>query len=308
MREIGKISNELDASTFRDFLYNRGIGCDIESDSRGNWTVWVEDEDRMEEAENLLQSFLQNPSDPEYVKGADGAEIRRQEKQREDQEFAKTLRTRADIFQAYGFAGIGKITIVLMALSIAVTLICSFDNSNQVSGQLSIAETFVVPGQGSAYFKHLKEVRDGQIWRLITPVFIHASVLVSFGFIHILFNMMWLRDLGSTVEKLRGGRFYILFFLLVSALSNIGQFYVSGPNFGGMSGVVFGLLGYAWMQSRFNPWSGFVLHSTTVQMMLVWFFLCLSGAVGNIANTAHAVGLVVGICWGFIDAKRRIPE
>ena len=40
--------------------------------------------------------------------------------------------------------------------------------------------------------------------------------------------------------------------------------------------------------------------------MIVWFFVCLSGLVGPIANTAHAVGLAVGVGWGFMDARMRV--
>ena len=71
----------------------------------------------------------------------------------------------------------------------------------------------------------------------------------------------------------------------------------------GMSGVVYGLLGYAWMKGRFDPGSGLLLHPQTVAMMLIWFFLCLTGLMGNIANTAHAVGLVLGIAWGYASSQ-----
>ena len=41
--------------------------------------------------------------------------------------------------------------------------------------------------------------------------------------------------------------------LVIAALSNLGQYFVSGPNFCGISGVVYGLFGYIWMKGRFDP-------------------------------------------------------
>jgi hypothetical protein len=39
-------------------------------------------------------------------------------------------------------------------------------------------------------------------------------------------------------------------------------------------------------------------------MMLAWFFICLFGFM-PIANTVHAVGLGVGIAWGYLAARMR---
>ena len=71
-----------------------------------------------------------------------------------------------------------------------------------------------------------------------------------------------------------------------------------------MSGVVYGLLGYIWIRGKFDPGSGLYLHSSTVIMMLIWFFACLSGYLGQIANTAHTVGLLMGMAWGFVSGLR----
>ena len=83
---------------------------------------------------------------------------------------------------------------------------------------------------------------------------------------------------------------------------------MSGPAFGGMSGVVYGLLGYIWMQGKFDPASKLSLEPQTVIFMIVWFFLCLFSLVGNVANTVHGVGLVVGIIWGFLAARLAVAR
>ena len=72
-----------------------------------------------------------------------------------------------------------------------------------------------------------------------------------------------------------------------------------------MSGVVYGLVGYVWIRGKFDAGSGLYLHSSTVTMMLIWFFVCLVGIMGPIANAAHAAGLVSGMAWGFLSSLRR---
>ena len=96
--------------------------------------------------------------------------------------------------------------------------------------------------------------------------------------------------------------------LLVIAIgisSNLAQYAFDGPGFGGMSGVVYGLLGYIWMQGRFNPRFGISLRKPIVVWMLAWYVICLTGLVGSIANMAHTAGLALGIVWGFTAAHIR---
>ena len=147
--------------------------------------------------------------------------------------------------------------------------------------------------------RSLPEIRGGEIWRLFTPMFIH------FGPIHLICNMLWLRDLGSMVEGRQSSLHLAILTLVIAACSNVAQFYIGGaPNFGGMSGVVYGLLGYVWMRGKFDPGSGLFLHPSTVIMMIIWFFACYTGLLGPIANTAHAVGLVMGMAWGYVSSWR----
>ena len=115
--------------------------------------------------------------------------------------------------------------------------------------------------------------------------------------------MMWLKDLGALIEFRKGTPFFIFLFFATSITSNVGQFLMSGPSFGGMSGVVYGLLGYAWLKGKFDPASRMALNQSVVVMMIGWFFLCMTGLLGPIANTAHGVGLLAGMLIGFVDAK-----
>ena len=139
----------------------------------------------------------------------------------------------------------------------------------------------------------LTPLKRGEVWRLVTPIFLH------FGVLHILFNMMWMWRLGSAVEFVRGTRRYLVLVVLIAVISNVAQFWWSGhPRFGGMSGVVFGLIGYVWMKGRTQPHEGLAMSQQTVIYSFLWLFLCMGGAVGPIANAAHLVGLIVGMFFG----------
>jgi GlpG protein len=147
----------------------------------------------------------------------------------------------------------------------------------------------------------LLEISQGQLWRLITPVFVH------FGIMHLALNMLWLWQLGEIIEFTRGPRVLATLVLTSAMLSNVAEFYVSGPLFGGMSGVIFALLGYLWVQGKFNPQFPLKLNPTLVTMVMVWFVVCWSGVLQligiHIANWAHTVGLACGALLGLAAAK-----
>src|SRR5690606_29018961 len=82
-------------------------------------------------------------------------------------------------------------------------------------------------------------------------------------------------------------------------LAHVAQYYVSGPFFVGFSGVVYAMLGYAWMMSRYKPGAGYAIPRDTVVFMTVWLVICLVGVMGNVANTEHVVGMISGTLYGF---------
>ena len=160
-----------------------------------------------------------------------------------------------------------------------------------VGNQEAVIRLFLI----SEYFHPvLPEILGGQIWRLFTPIFLH------FGIFHIVFNMMWTWELGRIIE-LKQGRTILLILCLVSgAVANVSQYLVSGPVFGGMSGVVYALFGYLWIQGLTNVRFGIRLNPAIVYLMLGWFVVCWTGILEKlfglgVANTAHTAGLVSGI-------------
>ena len=185
---------------------------------------------------------------------------------------------------------VGPVTGVLIGISVVVALWSELGNDREVLAHLFMSDRPDAPLAGIAH---------GEIWRLLTPIFIH------FGIVHLLFNMLWLKDLGTMIEQRLGSRLLLAQVVIIGVLGNLGQGFFVGPNFGGMSGVVYGLLGFVWMKSRFDPASGFRLHQQTVILMIAWFVICFTGALGPIGNVAHAVGLGTGIIWGLISPRTR---
>ncbi len=141
-----------------------------------------------------------------------------------------------------------------------------------------------------------------QYWRLVTPVFLH------FGWLHIVFNSLWLWDLGGRVELVVGRANMLLLVLLVAIISNACQYYFGGPGlFGGMSGVVYGLLGFSWVAPLLQPrWR--IRPAPAIMLFMVgWLVVCLLGLIevlgfGSIANAAHLGGLLAGVVLGLAFA------
>jgi GlpG protein len=149
---------------------------------------------------------------------------------------------------------------------------------------------------GSPETGFLYEVSHGQIWRLITPIFIHLSIL------HILFNMLWFKDLGYLIENAFGKNDLLILIGISGVVSNLFQYCVSGPEFGGMSGVLYGMLGFVWVYKKLNHDFEYALPMRDIGIMVGWLLACLTGFLGPIANTAHAGGLFVGMLFAIYKA------
>ncbi|HCA76013.1 MAG TPA: rhomboid family intramembrane serine protease GlpG, partial [Alteromonas sp.] len=83
--------------------------------------------------------------------------------------------------------------------------------------------------------------------------------------------------------------------VVTALVSNLAQLMVSGPNFGGLSGVVYGLVGFVWITGWLRPQWGLYLPKAIVGFMLVWLLLGFADVLWvNMANAAHTAGLISG--------------
>jgi membrane associated rhomboid family serine protease len=141
---------------------------------------------------------------------------------------------------------------------------------------LGSSESPLLAGQGVAH---------GQLWRLLTGGFLHASIL------HIAFNMWVLYYLGTLLEPALGRlRFASLYF--VSLLTgSLGALIVSPHDITvGASGAVFGLMGAAAVEMRARQ---IPLLQSGVGTLIV-INLVISFTIPGISWGGHVGGLIGG--------------
>jgi GlpG protein len=283
MRKIGTIPDEQDARTFRDYLLTLGIKSELNPDSNHTQIVWVLEEDQLQRARSELAEFVLAPRAEKYAGAAEAAQRQRDAELKEAMAARKQQVNMRERWERPLVARI-PVTLLLIAISVAVALLTHYGDT--IDGTL--AEGLFISFPFRFRFA-LPEVAQGELWRLVTPIFLH------FGRPHLFGNMLNLFFLGGSVEDAKGPRKYLSLVIGIAVASNVAQLVASGPAFGGMSGVDFGLIGYLWMKSRYAPEEGFYLPQYVVIMAMIWMGVCLFGLVGPIANTAHTVGLMTGM-------------
>jgi GlpG protein len=317
MRRIGTLPEE-PARRLTDFLATLKIDSQLLAES-GGMGVWICDEDRVSQAKEELQQFLREPSAKRYIRASSSARALRrreeieEEEYRQIQEAAKEL---AEDREEEARPGPRPLTFIIMAICVLVAFASKMGNlSNPLTRSLLISVASSGGGVG------LHEVLSGEVWRLVTPIFLHFEIPKDpTGIMHLLFNLLMFLPLAGQIESHRGTGRLLILILVFAVVSNLAQYYLGGSTvvgfrpviqpgsyaFGGMSGVVYGLFGYIWLKSRLEPELGLSMSTSTVILLLGWLFL---GPVidKNIANGAHFGGLIAGMLVGAIPGLWRRP-
>lgn len=200
-----------------------------------------------------------------------------------------------------------RMTAVVLLLTFVVAAITLLGDNLAAVSWLSFVDYRV---QGDyIYFSYLNDtLASGQWWRLLTPMLIH------FGILHLAMNSLWYWELGRRIEARQGAVMLLGLTLLFSLAANFAQYLHAGPSlFGGLSGVLYGLLGHCWIFQRLAPTPAYRLPPGVLVMMLVWLLICMTGIFellqfGAIANAAHVGGLLAGCLTGLLGgvlARRR---
>lgn len=332
MRFIGAIADKHQVERFVAYLITQNISLQIEPEGE-KFQVWVRDEDQVAAASRLLDEFHARPDDPKYSGAVATANEILSERTRQRREARKRVRTSADLHTGPRYRA--PLTLFLLGAMVVIWLVTGFGErpfnealhrvlftSIDLSRHRDVIEK---EGVESIQLK-LYNVRHGEVWRLFTPAFAH------FGATHLIFNLLAWVMLGRPLEHRYGSWNFGLLVLALALVSNLLQALVAaawggsslapveGPlalggapflvlPFCGLSGVVYGLIGFAWIKSEFDPSFGYRIPPSLVIWAVAWFYLGVSSwdekYMGiSMANWAHGSGFVLGIVLGLLTTVR----
>lgn len=320
MRKIGGDLSKDHATRLSDYLLTQGIESVVDEAAGDRFEIWARHEDQLAVAREKLNEFLAEPY-AERFRVNRQAEILRRQLEKEKREKLK-LQQKFKPRPASAAGGAGRATITIIVLCAIASLLTSFGDIRPGS---NLRDWDEMPLQSRVYFTMtllpleayidgvpekgpLDAVFRGQVWRLVTPLFLHGSIM------HLVFNCLFLFSFGRIVETLFGPLFFVVLFLIGGIVGMLAQAYGpismgASPNVIGASGGALALFSFLWVRPRFEPSMSF--RVTPMNALFVMGFVVLSmlpfAPIANVANLAHLGGLVWGAAaaTGFLDFLRR---
>jgi len=269
---LGRVPNPRMAQAFIDYLFNLDIDCQLRQQQ--GFELWLVTTDQQQLAQDEFEQFIVNPSHPKYLAAS---------WTNANPQISAVGHSAANVEMLANFIShSGPVTLVTFGVAVVV--------------YLSYLLGFNLVYQALAFFPSLELAQVSQIWRLFTPTLLHFSAL------HILFNLVMWWYLGGLIENKVSSSKLLVILVLASVFPNIAQYLMTGPAFGGLSGVVYALVGYVWWR---NPKVGLYLPPAYIGFMLVWLVMGFFDLMGiKVANGAHVGGLIVGCLLAWFDNKR----
>lgn len=312
MRYLGQIEGRKHAEAFVAYLLTKDISTHIEGvqHDQDQWEIWVREEDRMRDALAEFEQFRGDSNNQKY--GAAIAEATKILKQRHEtkQAAAKNIhRVTPRPNQLLSGGSPPPLTMTLLIICIAASIIHNFGKpgpTNRLGKTIDEQLSFV---EERAYRTSREDpaasLKKGEIWRAITPIFLHGDP------IHLAMNMMMLFTLGRLTERLEGTPKFALLVLLLAILPNLLQglspaWMTGSPRFVGISGVLYGLFGFLWVKSALRPEVGFRIPSQMVVLLVALMFFGFSGTIPHMANLCHLGGFLLGMMFGWVASQKPI--
>ena len=185
----------------------------------------------------------------------------------------------------------GKFTNIFILINIFIFIIEVFISKNLLNIDVN---TLVYMGA-----KLNIAINHGEIYRLITAAFLHGGIL------HILFNMSALNIIGKEVEKVYGGKKFLIIYLFSAIGGNLFSYLFSPSSISvGASGAIFGLLG-AMLLFGIKGRVGKKYLANMIETIVI--NIIISFAIPNIDIFGHIGGLIIGfLVSGFLLKKRAV--
>ncbi len=339
MRRIGNLPNESQANRFCDYLQTQSIDAKASSSdesappSSTPHDIWIRSEQDVPRAKELIAEFQSDPASGQYDVSAEAERQRRKRSAEIAEKIASQKKAQMQLRRGTkgnlggqnlgGLAGDQSpasipITIAIVVLATLIGFVTEFAGvDGAVSpvgrGGPTIQQTLYnalscvdyplfVATEGDG----LASLKQGEVWRLFTPILLHGSIF------HLVFNMFNLYVLGGVVERIHGSLFYLMLILICGGIATLSQIVLAdliGGPFGGAraigaSGALFGVFGFVWIRPKVDRSYPVEIPSFNIKFMLGFLVLCFTPLLPNIANGAHMGGLVAGmIVAGIMPAK-----
>lgn len=284
MIRAASLSIDVNLLSFSQLLQRQGIPHRIIEES-GQQVIWVNGEQEAALVERALADWRSNSATGQASLEtqhngvlAGGA----------------TLLPRGNLLRSLRVAFAGSpVTLSLIAACLLVALISLL--GTQTVRVAFLFYPLLAPDNLVALLADLGNIRT--FLRTLTPMFLH------FGELHLIFNMLWLWYFGRQLEAIHPRWLFVLLVVLTAFVSNTTQYMSSDyNNFGGMSGVVYGLVGYTWMIHSLMPRSNLQIRGSMFAVFVAALVLMEILASSWIATAAHVGGLVSGLLWGLVVA------
>lgn len=167
---------------------------------------------------------------------------------------------------------------------------------------LQMASQFIFSGADYPAYIGMKineAILAGQIWRLITPVLLHGSLM------HIGFNMYALLAIGAGMESRMGHIRFLMLYLVGGFAGNVFSFYFSEANSLGASTAVFGLLAAEGVFLYLNKGLfGQRAQRALRNIVMVAGVNLFIGLSPGIDNWGHIGGLLGGLIFAWFGGPR----
>lgn len=137
-------------------------------------------------------------------------------------------------------------------------------------------------------------ISEGEYWRLITPIFLHAN------FAHLLFNMFSLYIFGPELEQLAGKARFLTIYMLAGLVGNVSTYLIHDWNYTsvGASGAIYGIFGafgaLVYYTRNFMP----QLKQIIIPIIVIGVIMTFLQPKINV--TAHIAGLITGFALGMV--------